>query len=123
VTVLSALREAAEAVPAVIKLVARLAADSRVDLRARLLVAGAVGYTLLPIDIVPDWVPVLGRLDDVVVAALAMKVLMEGAGEDVVREHWDGSDRALEAFREIVEWLSGAIPGRVRRLLTRRVQP
>ncbi len=123
VAVLSTLRDAAAAVPAVIKLAARLAVDSRVDLRARLVVAGAVGYTLLPIDIVPDWVPVLGRLDDVVVAALAMKILLDEAGEEVVREHWDGSEQALRAFEEIVEWLAGAVPARLRRLVAGGLQP
>ena len=119
----AALREAAAAVPAVVKLVARLASEPRVDLRVRLIVAGAAGYALLPVDVIPDWVPVFGRLDDVLVAVLAMKVLMDGAGEDLVREHWDGSDRALEAFGEIVEWLAGAVPHPVRRLVTGSARP
>ncbi len=119
---LSGLSEAAAAVPAVIKLVARLAGDSRVDLRARLVLAGAVGYIVLPFDIVPDWVPGLGRLDDVVVSALAMKILLDGAGEEIVREHWDGSDRALHAFQEIIEWLATIVPGKLRRLVAKAAQ-
>jgi uncharacterized membrane protein YkvA (DUF1232 family) len=119
---LSTLHEVVAAVPAVLKLAGRLAVDPRVDRRARLAVAGAVGYLLLPIDIVPDWVPVLGRLDDVVVAALAMKILLDGAGEEIVREQWDGSEEALQAFEGTVEWLCRAVPVGLRRLISGGLQ-
>lgn len=77
-------------------LVARLLRDPRVARRHKLLLLGLVGYLALPFDLVPDFVPVAGQLDDVLVAALVLRRLVRSAGTEVVRDHWPGPPRSAD---------------------------
>ena len=88
------LREAAEAIPAIARLLGRLARDPRVDRRRRLLAVAALGYAAAPVDLVPDRIPLVGKLDDVVIIGLAIRTLLDGAPDEVVAEHWDGPSEA-----------------------------
>jgi uncharacterized membrane protein YkvA (DUF1232 family) len=54
------------------------------------------GYLALPFDLVPDFIPVAGQLDDALVAALVLRRLVRSAGPGVVREHWPGPPRSLD---------------------------
>ncbi len=113
------LREAAEAIPAIIKLLGRLAKDPRVDRRRRLVAVAALGYAVVPVDLLPDRIPLVGRLDDVVILALAIRALLDGAPEEVVSEHWEGPVEALEVFDGVVSWVADLVPRRVRWALGR----
>jgi uncharacterized membrane protein YkvA (DUF1232 family) len=75
---------------ACVRLLRRLLADPRVARRHKLLLAVAVGYLLLPVDVVPDFIPVAGYLDDVLVVALSVRLVLRQAGPSVVSEHWTG---------------------------------
>jgi uncharacterized membrane protein YkvA (DUF1232 family) len=108
------LRDAAESIPAILKLLARLVRDPRVDGRRRLLALAALGYAAVPIDLVPDRIPVVGKLDDVVILALAIRALLDGAGEEVVLEHWEGPPEALGVFDDVIGWVASLVPARVR---------
>jgi uncharacterized membrane protein YkvA (DUF1232 family) len=94
------LREATMAVPAVAKL--RVGAGL------------ALAYAILPIDLIPDRIPVLGRVDDAAVAVLALTRLVEAAGADIVREHWDGSPAALDAVLGALAVAGRFVPRRLR---------
>ncbi len=73
----------------------RLLRDPRVP-RARKLALGAtIAYLLLPFDLVPDFIPVAGQLDDAVLLALVLRGIVRGAGADVVAEHWPGTPGSL----------------------------
>lgn len=89
-------REAAQFVPDVARLFRDVARDPRVPRRVKYGVAAAAAYLVLPIDLIPDFVPVFGQIDDVAVIGWAVRRLLLGAGEGVLREHWQGSDRGLE---------------------------
>ncbi|HSC51140.1 MAG TPA: DUF1232 domain-containing protein [Gaiellaceae bacterium] len=89
-------RALATAVPDCAVLLARLLRDDRVPRRRKLLLAGLLGYLALPFDLVPDFVPVAGQLDDVLVAALVLRRFLRSGGEELVREHWPGSERSLQ---------------------------
>jgi len=82
----------------------RLARDRRVARRHKLMLAGAALYLAMPLDLVPDFLPVVGQLDDAAVIALALRSVLRGAGHDVVAEHWPGSARSLA----VLERLAGA---------------
>lgn len=109
-------RTALDAVLPSAKLLYRLATDNRVPSRTRLLSLAALAYTLLPIDLIPDSIPILGKVDDFGLVAIALVRLVNDAGPEVVREHWDGDDETLEAFLNAVAFLDSLIPARVRRL-------
>jgi uncharacterized membrane protein YkvA (DUF1232 family) len=57
--------------------------------------AGLLLYLTSPLDLVPDFIPVAGQLDDLALVALALRVVVRGAGADLVREHWPGPPQSL----------------------------
>jgi uncharacterized membrane protein YkvA (DUF1232 family) len=82
-------------VPDCAVLVRRLLGDPRVSRRARLALGALLLYLASPIDLVPDFVPVAGQLDDAILLALVLRWLVRSAGVDVVRAHWPGPDVSL----------------------------
>ena len=90
-------------VPDCIVLFRRLLSDERVSRPRRLLVAGLLLYLASPLDLVPDFIPVVGQLDDAALVALALRVVLRGAGESVVTEHWPGPQRSLA----VILWFAG----------------
>jgi uncharacterized membrane protein YkvA (DUF1232 family) len=83
-------------VPDCFVLVRRLAADPRVARRVRFALAGLVVYLACPIDLVPDFIPVIGLLDDALFVVLVLRYVLRVGGPGLVREHWPGSDRSLQ---------------------------
>jgi uncharacterized membrane protein YkvA (DUF1232 family) len=82
-------------VPDCAVLFARLAADGRVPRRAKLVLGVLVLYLAMPFDLVPDFIPVAGQLDDAVLVALAIRYVVRRAGRTTVEELWPGSARGL----------------------------
>jgi uncharacterized membrane protein YkvA (DUF1232 family) len=82
-------------VPDSVVLVKRLLGDPRVPRRRKLGLALLVAYLAMPIDLVPDFIPVAGQLDDAIVLALALRWLTRGAGAEILREHWPGPEESL----------------------------
>ncbi len=95
----------------------RLLRDDRVDGRAKAGVAFALAYAVFPIDLIPDRFSVLGTADDVLLAAAAVEALLAAAGEDLVAEHWDGTEQSLDGVVGLTEALGGVVPRPVRRLM------
>ena len=82
-------------IPDCIVLVTRLARDPRVPRRRKLMLVGLVGYLSLPFDLVPDFIPVAGQLDDAIVVALVLRHLVRAGGEPIMRELWPGPEQSL----------------------------
>ena len=76
-------------------LIKRLLQDERVPRRAKWPLFLLLPYLASPIDLIPDFIPVLGQLDDAVLVALALRRVVRLAGPDVVSERWPGSERGL----------------------------
>jgi uncharacterized membrane protein YkvA (DUF1232 family) len=83
-------------IPDCIVLVSRLAREPRVPRRRKALLLGVVAYLALPFDLVPDFIPVAGQLDDVVIVALVLRYFVTAGGESLIRELWPGPERSLE---------------------------
>jgi uncharacterized membrane protein YkvA (DUF1232 family) len=83
-------------VPDCIVLMQRLLRDERVPRRCQALLVVAAAYLAMPLDLVPDFIPVAGQLDDALVVGLVLRSVVRGAGEAVVRDHWPGPPEGLE---------------------------
>src|SRR4051794_15754528 len=87
----------ARLVPDCLVLAKRLLGDPRVPRSRKLLLGGLVAYLAMPFDLVPDFVPVAGVLDDAVLVALVLRSVAAAAGPELLAEHWPGppASRAL----------------------------
>lgn len=115
-------RQLLAGMPHYLRLVLRLLGDSRVSGTDKVVLASAFAYVLAPLDLIPDVIPIVGRLDDVFFLALAIDRLVDRAGYELIREHWGGSDAALEALCGSVEDLARLLPSPVQRRLRREVE-
>jgi uncharacterized membrane protein YkvA (DUF1232 family) len=88
-------RAIARLVPDFVVLFRRLLADSRIPRRRKLLVLAVLPYLALPFDLVPDFIPVAGFLDDAVLVALVLRLVIRGGGREVVEELWPGPQVSL----------------------------
>jgi uncharacterized membrane protein YkvA (DUF1232 family) len=75
---------------------AALLHDSRVPRRRKALLVALVGYLAMPFDLIPDFIPVAGQLDDVILVAVVLRLLLRANGADLVREHWPGPRSSLQ---------------------------
>jgi uncharacterized membrane protein YkvA (DUF1232 family) len=104
-------------VPRFVGLLFRLMGDRRVRLLDKGLVLGVVAYILMPVDLIPDVLGVLGWADDLFLLGLALRRLVLGAGEGVIRGNWRGGTEALDRLERGLEDLGTLLPGPVHRLL------
>ena len=84
--------------PLLLRLLRRLASDRSVPRAARARLWLLLGYLAIPIDLVPDFVPVVGYADDAIVVSLVLRSVVRRAGAPVVRRHWPGTDHGLAAL-------------------------
>jgi uncharacterized membrane protein YkvA (DUF1232 family) len=99
--------EAMRLLPDVVRLVRRLAADRSLPRRVRWSLWALLGYLLLPVDLVPDFIPVAGQADDVILVALVLRSTLKAAGPHALDRHWPGTPAGLEVVRR----LAGVVPG------------
>jgi uncharacterized membrane protein YkvA (DUF1232 family) len=100
-------REALRLIPDVVRLVRRLAADGALPRGVRIRLWLLLAYLLSPVDLVPDFVPVLGYADDVVVVAWTLRSVVRRAGAAALDRHWPGQPAGLAVVRR----LAGLTPG------------
>jgi uncharacterized membrane protein YkvA (DUF1232 family) len=92
-------RALARFVPDCVVLFRRLLADERIPRRRKLALVALLGYLASPIDLVPDFIPVAGQLDDVLAVVLVLRFVLRSADDDLLAEHWPGQPRALALLR------------------------
>jgi len=95
------LREARRFLPDVARLLADLSRDDTVSRRIRRRLGALLVYLALPIDLVPDFIPVLGYADDVIVIACVLRSAVRQAGADAVERHWRGTPEGLMLLRRL----------------------
>ena len=94
-------RALATFIPDCIVLVARLMRDERVPRRSKALLVGLTAYLALPFDLVPDFIPVAGQLDDAILVAFALRHLVRASGPAILRDNWPGPERSLEVLLRV----------------------
>src|SRR5215213_3719157 len=95
------LREALRLLPDVLRLIRRLAVDKTLPHGVRVRLALLLAYLAIPIDLIPDFVPVLGYADDAIIVTAVLRSVVRRAGLDAVRAHWPGTDDGFAAVARL----------------------
>jgi uncharacterized membrane protein YkvA (DUF1232 family) len=103
-------RELALILPNLVRLFGGLLRDRRVGLPAKIVVGIASLWLASPIDLIPEFIPIVGSLDDAIVAAIALRFVLRTTDGAVVREHWHGDPATLERLLRFVLWRGGGSP-------------
>ena len=109
-------------IPNLILLCGRLIIDPRVPAKERLLVAGAIIYAVIPLDLIPDMLPFVGQIDDAYLISLTLLRLMSNTDPKIVREHWNGGGDIMELVGSMAGIAAKLLPEKIRRVLTARVE-
>ena len=88
--------------PDVMRLIRRLVVDPTVPRATRWWLAGLLVYLLSPIDLVPDFLPVIGYADDAIVVAVALRFAIRHAGMPAIERHWPGAPEGLRSVLTLV---------------------
>lgn len=100
------MKDALRLLPDLLRLIRRLAADKTVSHGVRIKLILLLAYLLSPLDLVPDFLPVIGYADDVIIVALVLRSVIRSAGPEPLRRHWPGTPAGLL----IIERLAGISP-------------
>ena len=111
------MRSLLRALPEVVRLIVRLAADPVLPRSAKIALAAAVVYLMSPVDLIPDFVPFLGYLDDALLAAVVLDGVLNFVDRALVLRYWPGSpeslDRLARAARLLAIWVPRRLKARV----------
>ena len=110
-------------IPNFLKLLYRLTSDKRVPLREKAILFGAVAYVLSPLDFLPDAIPVLGQIDDLLLIALIVQRFMNSVNRRVVLEHWDGGENLLVTIERILEFTRYLLPAGIYEKVVHKARP
>ncbi|MCK3768647.1 DUF1232 domain-containing protein [Microbacterium aerolatum] len=88
-------RDVARLAPDLLRLLKRLASDKHVPRPTRWWLGGLLVYLLLPVDLIPDFIPVIGYADDAIITVVALRYAVKHAGFEAVRRNWPGSPEGL----------------------------
>ena len=95
------LKQALRLLPDLIRLIKRVAADPETPRGVRIRLALLLAYLALPVDLIPDFVPVLGYADDAIIVALVLRSATRRAGPDILAKHWPGTPDGLAALKRL----------------------
>jgi uncharacterized membrane protein YkvA (DUF1232 family) len=107
------LKEAVLLLPRLVRLLSRLLRDPRVSSADKILLGAVAVYVASPIDLIPDFIPFLGQVDDLFAVSLVLMRLIGDAGEDVVREHWTGSEDLVPWIHKVASLSRVILPDQV----------
>jgi uncharacterized membrane protein YkvA (DUF1232 family) len=95
------IRDTLRLLPDLVRLLRRLAADPNLPRGVRIRLILLLAYLLSPIDLIPDFVPVLGYADDAIIVAVALRAVTRTAGPAAIDRHWPGTTQGLHAIRQL----------------------
>ncbi|MFE2179194.1 YkvA family protein [Streptomyces sp. NPDC059455] len=95
------LGEAVRLLPNLVRLLRRLAADKTLPRSVRIRLGALMVYLALPIDLIPDFLPVIGYADDAIIVAFTLRSVVRRTGIDAVHAHWPGTDDGFAALSRL----------------------
>jgi hypothetical protein len=96
------IRELLGIIPDVLRLIRSIIGDRSAPLDTRLVLVGLLAWIVSPIDLIPEFIPVLGPLDDVVVAVVAMRYVRRRLGGADLERRWTGSDEGFRLLSRVI---------------------
>jgi len=102
------------ALPALAAMLARLVRDPSLPRGVKIALAAAVVYLASPIDLIPDFIPFLGYVDDLLLAAVVLDGVLNYVDRDLVLRYWPASERSLDALARTARTLSAWVPRRLK---------
>lgn len=96
-------------VPDVTALLWRLFKDKRVKIKVKMMAAGVVAYLANPIDILPDFIPLIGKIDDVAIAFFGLNAIINEVPEEIILENWQGDEDIILITKEAVSYISNIV--------------
>lgn len=103
--------------PAFGKLLFRLLSDARVPLVDKAIFAFTIVYLFVPVDLVPDWLPILGGVDDLLLVLFSVDRLLHRTDPDLLLEHWDDDPERLLSLCRLLDRAAARVPSWARRVL------
>ena len=91
------------ALPDFFILLCRLAVDKRVSSSQKLFVGGIIAYVMLPIDIIPDFIPIIGYVDDLVLVVFGLNLILNELDKEILLENWSGGEDVLTLLQKITD--------------------
>ena len=89
------------ALPDFFILLCRLAVDSRVNTSQKVLVGGIIAYVISPIDLIPDFIPVIGYVDDLVLVVFGLNIILNDLEKQILLDNWSGQQDVLELLQKV----------------------
>jgi uncharacterized membrane protein YkvA (DUF1232 family) len=96
------LTEAIRLLPDTLRLLTRLSKDRSLPTNVRMRTVLLLAYLALPIDLIPDFIPIIGYADDAIISSLVLRSILRAAGPDVIARHWPGSPEGLIAVQRLL---------------------
>jgi uncharacterized membrane protein YkvA (DUF1232 family) len=101
--------------PRLARMIASLLADREVPRGAKVALVAAALYLASPVDLLPDFIPLVGYLDDVLLAAVLVDGLLNVLGRPIVQRYWPGDPATLDKAAAVAHRLAAWVPARVKR--------
>lgn len=95
--------------PDIMALLWRLFRDKRVTIKVKMKVAGVIAYLTSPLDIIPDFVPLIGKIDDVAIAFFALNAILNEVPKEIILQNWQGKEDIILLTREAVGYISALV--------------
>jgi len=108
------MRALLRALPDIARMIMRLTGDPLLPKAAKIALAAAVLYLVSPVDLIPDFIPVLGALDDLLVAAIIVDGILNYVDRRLVLKYWPGSAESLERIARAAGMLAAWVPRRLK---------
>jgi len=117
------MRELLLFIPNLMGLLIGLLRDERVSQADKAILAGIVMYVIVPLDIIPDFIPFIGQVDDSYLLAISILRLLNRADRRIIRDHWKGQRDIKELVDSIVRIAEFFLPKPVKNVLRGRIEP
>ena len=101
----------------IVRLAKGLAKDPRVPKRNKLIFAGIAAYVVMPVDLIPDWLPGIGRLDDIIMVCVAVDSMLNHTPKAVLDDYWEGDQAVLDSIRSVVSTAVEFVPPQLMKTL------